>query len=186
MFKNSILDKRSGQTQSKNQGFTIVELLIVIVVIGILAAISIVAYNGIQGRANTSAVHSDLNNAKKKLEIYNIDHGKYPGSIAELTAADISISGKSSYEKREGYANFYYCLDIANNQFALSARVAGGNPISYYVTSSSGVTSHAGLISSGSTRITLGLGGASAAHGAYAASGMSTTGVASSWLNSSD
>jgi len=42
-----------GQKQS---GFTIVELLIVVVVIAILAAITIVAYNGIQNRAKSSAV----------------------------------------------------------------------------------------------------------------------------------
>ena len=43
-------------------GFTIVELLIVIVIIGILAAISIVAYNGVIGKANDSAVQQDLSN----------------------------------------------------------------------------------------------------------------------------
>lgn len=41
-------------------GFTIVELLIVIVVIGTLAAISIVAYNGIQDRARNTTVENDL------------------------------------------------------------------------------------------------------------------------------
>ncbi len=42
--------------KNKDQaGFTIVELLIVIVIIGILAAITIVAFNGIQNRANLSA-----------------------------------------------------------------------------------------------------------------------------------
>ncbi len=40
--------------QTKSRGFTIVELLIVIVIIAILAAITIVAYNGIQNRANLS------------------------------------------------------------------------------------------------------------------------------------
>ncbi|MNQ19996.1 Fimbrial protein precursor [compost metagenome] len=44
------------------KGFTIVELLIVIVIIGILAAITIVAYNGIQDRARQSKIDSDLSN----------------------------------------------------------------------------------------------------------------------------
>jgi prepilin-type N-terminal cleavage/methylation domain-containing protein len=44
----------------KKRGFTIVELLIVIVVIGILAAITIVAYNGIQTRAATAKRNSDI------------------------------------------------------------------------------------------------------------------------------
>ena len=43
----------------RKAGFTIVELLIVIVIIGILAAITIVAYNGIQQRAQAATVQSD-------------------------------------------------------------------------------------------------------------------------------
>ena len=44
----------------RNKGFTIVELLIVIVVIGILAAITIVAYNGIQTRAQDTKINADI------------------------------------------------------------------------------------------------------------------------------
>ena len=54
-------------------GFTIVELLIVIVVIGILAAITIVAYNGLQQRAKTSAVQSDLRSLAQKVQLKVVD-----------------------------------------------------------------------------------------------------------------
>ena len=67
--------------KNKHQaGFTIVELLIVVVVIAILAAITIVAYNGIQNRANDSAVRSDLSNIVKHLESMKtlLSSEKYP------------------------------------------------------------------------------------------------------------
>ena len=59
-------------------GFTIVELLIVIVVIAILAAISIVAYTGIQQRARDSKRQSDMKSVEKVLELYHVDKGGYP------------------------------------------------------------------------------------------------------------
>lgn len=58
-------------------GFTIVELLIVIVVIGILASVTIVAFNGLQARGRDAQRKSDLNNIAKALSIYNIDKGDY-------------------------------------------------------------------------------------------------------------
>src|SRR5690554_4129028 len=57
----------------KQRGFTIVELLIVIVVIAILAAISIVAYTGIQQRARDSKRKDDVAKIVKALAIWSID-----------------------------------------------------------------------------------------------------------------
>lgn len=54
--------------------FTIVELLIVVVVIAILAAITIVAYNGVTNRAKDSARTSELSQWKKKSEVYKIQN----------------------------------------------------------------------------------------------------------------
>jgi prepilin-type N-terminal cleavage/methylation domain-containing protein len=63
----------------KNQpGFTIVELLIVIVVIGILAAIVIVAYNGVQGRASLNKKIGDLSSIRRVIESYYALNGSYP------------------------------------------------------------------------------------------------------------
>lgn len=64
----------------KAYGFTIVELLIVIVVIGILAAISIVAYNNIQQRARDSIRTNDISNIIKALALYRTEHDGYPMS----------------------------------------------------------------------------------------------------------
>lgn len=67
-------------------GFTIVELLIVIVVIAILAAITIVAYNGIQTRAYNTRIFSGANQYYKALISYKTVSGSYPASNACLGA----------------------------------------------------------------------------------------------------
>ena len=66
--------------QTKAKGFTIVELLIVVVIIAILAAITIVAYNGIQNRAKASSAQSLANTVVKKAEAFNATESTYPAS----------------------------------------------------------------------------------------------------------
>lgn len=61
-------------------GFTIVELLIVIVVIAILAAISIIAYNGIQTRAENDKTIGVVGAYAKAFQLYAIDNGQYPST----------------------------------------------------------------------------------------------------------
>jgi len=73
--------------KTNNQGFTIVELLIVVVVIAILAAITIVSYNGITNRANASAAKSTAATWQKKVELYQAEMGSYPATLALLTGA---------------------------------------------------------------------------------------------------
>ena len=78
--------------QTKSRGFTIVELLIVIVVIAILAAITIVAYNGIQNRAKTSAGQAAANALMKKVEAYNTINSAYP-AFCQLTTNTTNATG---------------------------------------------------------------------------------------------
>lgn len=62
------------------RGFTIVELLIVIVVIGILAAITIVAYSNVQSRARNTQILTAFDTFEKGLTLYKTNHGTYPSS----------------------------------------------------------------------------------------------------------
>jgi prepilin-type N-terminal cleavage/methylation domain-containing protein len=85
-FNNTKTSTQSGR------GFTIVELLIVIVVIGILAAITLVTYNGVTQRAYTTSAQSAATTVLKKAEAYNADTSSYPVDPADLTTG---ASGKS-------------------------------------------------------------------------------------------
>jgi prepilin-type N-terminal cleavage/methylation domain-containing protein len=69
-----------------SSGFTIVELLIVIVVIGILAALVVTTYNGIQQKARDTERKTDVNAMHGQLEAYQAQNGKYP-TLANLVDA---------------------------------------------------------------------------------------------------
>jgi len=67
--------RHSKDMKKATSGFTIVELLIVIVVIAVLAAIVIVAYNSVQIRAKASAIISGLESSEKAFRLYTTDKG---------------------------------------------------------------------------------------------------------------
>lgn len=108
------------------QGFTIVELLIVIVVIAVLAAISIVAYNGIQTRAKASAASTALTQAAKKLAIYEVDNSNsYPTNLASIGINDTgSISYQYSYNNSTIPAT--YCVTATATD--ISYKIAQSGP----------------------------------------------------------
>src|SRR6478752_2416936 len=64
--------------KNKSKGFTIVELLIVIVVIGILATLVIVTFTGIQQKARNSQRQTDINALDSHIEAFYADKGFYP------------------------------------------------------------------------------------------------------------
>jgi len=99
-------------SKNRQSGFTIVELLIVIVVIGILAAITIVAYNGIQKRATGSALQSDLKNASTQLEATRVDNNdQYPTNGSSLKASNGTVFTYVSNGTT-------YCLQATNSQYS--------------------------------------------------------------------
>lgn len=87
----------------QTQGFTIVELLIVVVVIAILATITIVAYNGIQNSAKEAQVKTDTRNLVQAIQAARINTGKTliqitnsPDSRGTKTLADAAIDAISA------------------------------------------------------------------------------------------
>lgn len=123
----------AAHDRHRQEGFTIVELLIVIVVIGILAAITIVAFNGVQNRSYKSAAQSDVASFKKKLELYKIDttDSLYPTT----PPASIGLGfTKDAYQT--GRNNVYYCTSLDRTEYALGVAVKPGN--TGFMTTSSG------------------------------------------------
>lgn len=120
-------------------GFTIVELLIVIVVIAILAAISIVAYSGIQNRANNTAIMNDLAAMKKQAMLFQASEGVYPTPSQYFNGTDGMVKptiSKSSYSTAS--YNYYYCTDVGvNSNFGIAIRSTSGQ--TYTISSTSSV-----------------------------------------------
>ena len=133
----------SGSMMGKNQkdGFTIVELLIVVVVIGILAAVTIIAYNGVQNRAKTATLQSDVSSSLKKIESYRVTTGSdlFP---SDLAAAGLIASSGTTYKYDYSVEHNAYCLTATNGTqsyfvSSLSKVVTEGTCVMNFITNPS-------------------------------------------------
>ena len=117
----------------KQTGFTIVELLIVIVVIGILAAITMVAYSNVTNRAKDSQTDSSVSQMKKLIEMYMADNGVYPavcgggdnsGCNAELLAGALvpTYANKLPEAYPTGYGVYQYVRGTGGTAYAIYLR----------------------------------------------------------------
>ena len=116
----------------KSRGFTIVELIVVIAVIGILAAISIVSYSAIQNNAKVTTLEGDLRGASSQLESFK--HSS-TGTGAYAAANDCSATpvAYSICLKGSSGTTFQYTFTEVSNSFCVTAT---NGKLAYNVSSS--------------------------------------------------
>jgi general secretion pathway protein G len=113
--------------QRNRHGFTIVELLIVIVVIGILAAITVVAYNGVRSRANASLVQSELTNSAHVIEADKAVTGSYPTYPSSLNdGKGLPIGNMTSFQYHATATT--YCVTATNGTATYTISNASSTP----------------------------------------------------------
>lgn len=125
---NIISTKKSQSSPLWNKGFTIVELLIVVVVIAILATITIVAYNSVTRSAEEASIKTDLSQASKKLELYKINNEDYPAGNAITAFAVIGYTTTDGTDYNYSLSGSGYCLDVTKNNQTFHITNTTGTP----------------------------------------------------------
>jgi prepilin-type N-terminal cleavage/methylation domain-containing protein len=127
----SALERRMAGIKENDKGFSLIELLVVVIIIGILAAIAIPIYIGVQNSAKDSAVQADLANAKTAVVAYYTNEGSYPAAINSATLSDYGYSSSSVTDGSSGTASI--------TAFCLTATSGSGTV--FYITQDSSATS---------------------------------------------
>lgn len=131
---------------NKRTGFTIVELLIVIVVIAILAAITIVSYNGITARATETQIVTEAKQAVTLLKAFYAENGHYPaitnsqGSVC-IGEGFTNYVGDSNGDCWDTQSSVHRSVDPNfNAELASIGRLTSSNKPSIYYRSSPDVS----------------------------------------------
>lgn len=83
-----------------SEGFTLIEILLVVVIIGILAAVVVPNLGGKVGQAQTNAAKASVQAISMAVDLYELDNGKYPDSLQSLINKGSEINWNGPYLKK--------------------------------------------------------------------------------------
>jgi len=101
------------RASSKAQGFTLVELLIVTIILAILAAIVVPQFTATTDDARASAYDSNLSGLRSAVELYRQQHGAYPGNVAATAATCVNGTNQTG---AVGAVSFDLQMTLFTNQ----------------------------------------------------------------------
>ena len=109
-------------------GFTVVEMAVAILIVGIITAVSYVSYTNIQATARNAEASEQLAGFNRALVRYKANHGSYPSSTANLVD-EYAVSFTTDLFSTDTYYNLLYCTSAPYGSYALTAITRNGKQI---------------------------------------------------------